>query len=104
MFAAMKSVPAGYSGKPLSAKLGLKQGMRAAFINAPEHLAGLLDDVWFDSCVPALAAGTQLWATTPKHFAAIHTAVGKVLFKILSQCLCAVGLDSDVPRTVILNA
>ena len=44
----MKSVPSGYSGKPLSAKLGLKQGMRAAFINAPEHLAGLLDDVWFD--------------------------------------------------------
>ena len=44
----MKSVPAGCSGKPLSAKLGLKQGIRAAFINAPEHLAGLLDDVWFD--------------------------------------------------------
>ena len=40
--------PAGCSGKPLSAKLGLKQGMRATIINAPEHLAGLLDDVWMD--------------------------------------------------------
>lgn len=39
---------AGYSGKPLSAKLGLKKGMRAAFIGAPEHLPMLLEDVWVD--------------------------------------------------------
>jgi len=38
--------PAGYSGKPLSVKLGLKSDPRAAFLNAPEHLPKLLEDVW----------------------------------------------------------
>lgn len=34
---------AGYSGTPLPKKLGLKPGMRAAFVGAPAHYRGLLE-------------------------------------------------------------
>jgi hypothetical protein len=37
--------PAGYSGTPLERKLGFKPGMTAAFLDAPEHLDGLLGDL-----------------------------------------------------------
>lgn len=33
---------AGYSGKPLAAKLGIKPGMHVVLLGAPEHFAGLL--------------------------------------------------------------
>ena len=38
-------MPAGYSGTPLAKKLGLKPGMRARFINAPDHYKDLLGGV-----------------------------------------------------------
>ncbi|MFE0017197.1 DUF3052 family protein [Mesorhizobium sp. NPDC059054] len=38
---------AGYSGTPLAAKLGLKDGMHAAFLALPEQLAGLSEAVRF---------------------------------------------------------
>ncbi len=34
--------PAGYSGTPLARKLGLKPGMRACVLNAPDHYAELI--------------------------------------------------------------
>ncbi len=37
--------PAGYSGKPLSAKLGLKPGMRVHFMGAPPQYLALIADV-----------------------------------------------------------
>jgi len=40
---------AGYSGKPLSQKLGLKQGMKLLFLNAPENYLQLLGDLPQDS-------------------------------------------------------
>ncbi|WCL54751.1 DUF3052 domain-containing protein [Gimibacter soli] len=33
---------AGYSGKPLAAKLGLRSGMRAVFVNPPDHYPALM--------------------------------------------------------------
>ena len=39
---------AGYSGKPLSAKLGYKAGMRVTIIGMPAALVPLLADVWLD--------------------------------------------------------
>jgi hypothetical protein len=36
---------AGYSGTPLQKKLGFKPGMTAAFLDAPEHLDGLLGEL-----------------------------------------------------------
>lgn len=39
---------AGYSGKPLSAKLGYKAGMRVMFIGMPPEVMPLLADVWLD--------------------------------------------------------
>ena len=36
---------AGYSATPLPRKLGFKPGMRAAFLDAPEHLDALLGDL-----------------------------------------------------------
>lgn len=36
----------GYSGKPLSAKLGLRNGMKVAFIGLPPVVLPLLSDVW----------------------------------------------------------
>lgn len=38
----MKPTTAGYSGKPLAAKLGLKSGMRLIALNAPPNLDRLL--------------------------------------------------------------
>lgn len=38
-------MPAGYSGTPLAKKLGLKAGMRAAFVRAPDHLPSLLGEL-----------------------------------------------------------
>lgn len=38
----MKSSPAGYSGTPLPAKLGLKSGMKLLALNAPANLDALL--------------------------------------------------------------
>jgi len=39
----------GYSGKPLSAKLGLRSGMKVAFSGLPPEILPLLSDVW--SCL-----------------------------------------------------
>lgn len=36
---------AGYSGRPLIEKLGLKAGAKAAFVDAPKHYRGLLGDL-----------------------------------------------------------
>jgi len=36
----------GYSGKPLSAKLGLRKGMKVAFIGLPPEVLPLVSDVW----------------------------------------------------------
>lgn len=41
-----KSVQQGYSGKPLSAKLGLRNGMKVAFIGLPPEVLPLVSDVW----------------------------------------------------------
>ena len=38
-------MPAGYSGTPLVRKLGLKEGMRAAFVAAPDHYLELLGEL-----------------------------------------------------------
>ena len=38
-------MPAGYSGTPLVKKLGLKPGMRAAFVGAPAHYGELLGEL-----------------------------------------------------------
>jgi hypothetical protein len=35
----------GYSGTPLVRKLGLKAGMRAVFVDAPDHYPDLLEDI-----------------------------------------------------------
>ena len=36
----------GYSGKPLSAKLGLRSGMKVTFIGMPATMLLLLSDIW----------------------------------------------------------
>jgi len=34
--------PAGYSGKPIAAKLGIREGLRVAFLHEPAHYRSLL--------------------------------------------------------------
>ena len=41
----MSKATAGYSGKPLFQKLGLKPGLRCLTIRAPDHYRDLLDGV-----------------------------------------------------------
>jgi hypothetical protein len=41
-----KSVQQGYSGKSLSAKLGLRNGMKVALIGLPPEVLPLVSDVW----------------------------------------------------------
>ena len=40
-----RQLAAGYSGKPLADKLGLKPGTAAAVVNPPSHYQGLLGDM-----------------------------------------------------------
>ena len=97
---------AGYSGTPLVRKLGLKAGMRAAFVNAPDHLPSLLgelpqplrilkrpardmDFVHFfvsrrrslEARLPtlkaALAAAGMLWISWPKKSSSLSTEVAE---------------------------
>ncbi|MBN9232644.1 MULTISPECIES: DUF3052 family protein [Phyllobacteriaceae] len=59
----MALAAAGYSGTPLAAKLGLKDGMNAAFLALPEQLAWLADAVRFAS-VKRFAAWAEIEADT----------------------------------------
>ena len=45
----------GYSGKPLSAKLGLRNGMKVAFIGLPPEVLPLVSDVWSSLVVVPIA-------------------------------------------------
>jgi hypothetical protein len=60
----------GYSGTPLPAKLGLKDGMTAAFIALPSELDDLADAVAFAD-VDRLADWSEISGTTLK-YDAIH--------------------------------
>ena len=59
-------VTAGYSGKPLSAKLGYKAGMKVAIIGVPDAVVPLLSDVWPDlqHVQPADAEAVHLFTTS----------------------------------------
>jgi len=48
---------AGYSGKPLIEKLGIKPGLTVAFVDVPEHYAALLGDLPMDVTVTDLRRG-----------------------------------------------
>ena len=46
---------AGYSGTPLAAKLGIKEGARVAFIGAPDHFEALLKPLPPEVCISSRA-------------------------------------------------
>lgn len=48
-----KSAPAGYSGTPLVKKLGVKDGMRIAFVREPSSFRSLLDGISDDIKEPS---------------------------------------------------
>ena len=48
---------AGYSGKPLIEKLGIKPGLTVAFVDTPENYAALLGDLPMDVTVADLRRG-----------------------------------------------
>jgi hypothetical protein len=48
---------AGYSGTPLSKKLGIKEGHRVAFPSAPDGFLGLLGELPVDVAVKSRASG-----------------------------------------------
>jgi hypothetical protein len=92
---------AGYSGKPLAAKLGLKSGQRLLVVDAPAHLDELLADApeglvrlarvaTFDVAwifvtrkpdlarhaarlLPHLADGGMMWVSRPKRASGVAT-------------------------------
>tara|TARA_R110002072_G_scaffold1303_1_gene10608 strand:+ start:1414 stop:1839 length:426 start_codon:yes stop_codon:yes gene_type:complete len=51
---------AGYSGTPLPRKLGLKDGLRAAFVNLPDNHVDLRDAAQFASVVSVANPGDDL--------------------------------------------
>jgi hypothetical protein len=101
----MKPSLTGYSGTPLSRKIGLKSGMRVFAMNAPPHFRGLLSDapddlVWlprvaaFDCAVafatsvsdlrtsfatlePKLAQAGMIWIAWPKKASGVKTDVNE---------------------------
>ncbi|WP_136618080.1 MULTISPECIES: DUF3052 family protein [Mesorhizobium] len=66
----MAPAASGYSGTPLPAKLGLKDGMTAAFIALPDDLSDLTDAVDFAQ-VDRLADWSDISGTTLK-YDAVH--------------------------------
>jgi len=66
----MAPAASGYSGTPLPAKLGLKDGMTAAFIALPADLGDLADAARFSS-VDRLADWSEISGTTLK-YDAVH--------------------------------
>jgi len=93
---------AGYSGKPLSAKLGLKPGQRLLIVDGPAHVDELIADVqdvmrlrrlaafdvgWIfvvraeglaarlDAMLPKLAQGGMIWVSWPKKASRVTTDV-----------------------------
>ena len=77
----MSPKPAGYSGKPLYQKLGLKPGMRCLTIRAPDHYPDLVDgaegvrflkraaraDLVHVFCLQrSVVIGGMIWASWPK--------------------------------------
>ena len=113
----MKPPPTGYSGTPLTRKLGLKPGMRVLALNAPPHFRALLADappdlVWlarvapFDCAVafaksasesraifiklePKLAQDGMIWIAWPKKAAAMKTDLHENLVR-------DIGLDAGL--------
>jgi hypothetical protein len=105
----LKPPPAGYSGTPLSRKLGLKPGMRVLAMQPPVHFRALLVDApadlaWlarvapFDCAVafaksakelralftklePKLAQDGMLWIAWPKKAAAMKTDLDENLVR-----------------------
>jgi hypothetical protein len=67
--ASIRSVHAGYSGKPLSEKLGYRAGQRAAFVALPGDLEELTELVPFSSTVRFAGWGAEL---PRKEFDLIH--------------------------------
>lgn len=92
----------GYSGKPLSAKLGLRSGMKVTFIGLPPEILPLLSDVWsslqvvpieeaeyvhifsVDGCVikdlaavlrPQFTGSEVLWISWPKKSSGVLTDI-----------------------------
>jgi hypothetical protein len=112
---ALKPAPTGYSGTPLSRKLGLKSGMRVLDVDAPAHFRALLADapsdlIWlsrviaFDFAIafatssasvraafvklePKLAQDGMVWISWPKKASAVKT-----------------DLDENVVRKIGLDA
>ena len=66
----MALAASGYSGTPLPAKLGLKDGMTAAFIALPDDLSDLAESMDFAQ-VDRLADWSQISGTTLK-YDAVH--------------------------------
>jgi len=64
---------AGYSGTPLVTKLGIKEGARVAFVNAPED---------FQATLGELPAGVKLLKTTAK-------SLDLIVFFVLSERMLA---------------
>ncbi|HBH89512.1 hypothetical protein [Ponticaulis sp.] len=88
----MSAQPAGYSGKPLWRKLGIKPGMRVLPVNPPDHYDDLIDgaegmeevvsgpaeivhlfcdaradlDAGFGLALAQVAPGGMLWVSWPK--------------------------------------
>jgi len=72
--------PEGYSGKPLSVKLGLKSDTRAAFLNAPDHLPKLLEDVWetVQHVQPDVADYVHIFASSADDVRALAVHISQV--------------------------
>ena len=80
-------MPAGYSGTPLVKKLGLKPGMRARFMNAPDHYEDLLGGVSGDVTVLKSTRG-------PIDFVHLFAANGAALTKglpVVKKALAPAG-------------
>ena len=86
---------AGYSGKPLADKLGLKPGMAVAFVTLPKTLAGLADTVGLSAALRLDAWGA---VKGKERFDAVHafTASRAEIAANLSRLQTAIKRDGMI--------
>lgn len=106
----MKPSPAGYSGTPLTQKLGLKSRMRVLALNAPSHFRALLADapsdiVWlarpspFDVAVAFATSASDLRAG----FAKLEPKLAQDGMIWISWPKKTAGVKSDLDENVVRN-
>jgi hypothetical protein len=100
---------AGYSGTPLTKKLGIKEGHRLAFPNAPDRLSGLLGELPAGAEVRSRVRGpldvivffTESRAELERRLPALRRAMDPAAGLWIAWPKRASGIETDMTEDVV---